>query len=305
MDVLSLDARQLQALLESPTPPVLLDLLPPEVYAAQHIPGAQNACVYEVGFVDRVRQLVSDASRPLVVYGSSGSSRDAEAAVAKLATAGYRELGVLTGGRSSWQRAGYPFTGPQADALWVPRPEPVLPDGEYVVDPEQSVIHWVGRSIGGRQQGTLKLQEGRLAVRGGQLLGGACTIDLGSIQVESLDETWAPVLIRHLQSEDFFEVAHFPWARFTMERIEPLAVAAGELPKLHLSGLLELHGHTDLVECNASLAPHREGGLALEAHFDLDRTRWGVIYGSARFYEHLGKHRVDHIISVEVRLRAR
>jgi hypothetical protein len=45
-----------------------------------------------------------------------------------------------------------------------------------------------------------------------------------------------------------------------------------------------------------------DGGFAAEAHFDIDRTRWGVIYGSARFFKRLGMHQVYDTISFEVRL---
>jgi hypothetical protein len=34
------------------------------------------------------------------------------------------------------------------------------------------------------------------------------------------------------------------------------------------------------------------------AHFDFDRTRWNVIYGSSRFFEHLGMHLVFDLISI-------
>ena len=40
----------------------------------------------------------------------------------------------------------------------------------------------------------------------------------------------------------------------------------------------------------------------MEAHFDLDRTQWNVIYGSSRFFEHLGMHMVFDQISIELRL---
>jgi hypothetical protein len=43
-------------------------------------------------------------------------------------------------------------------------------------------------------------------------------------------------------------------------------------------------------------------GINLEAHFDLDRTEWGIIYGSARFFEHLGMHQVFEAISISLRL---
>jgi hypothetical protein len=42
--------------------------------------------------------------------------------------------------------------------------------------------------------------------------------------------------------------------------------------------------------------------MTIEAHFDIDRTRWKVIYGSARFFEHLGMHLVFDPISIQIYL---
>ena len=39
-----------------------------------------------------------------------------------------------------------------------------------------------------------------------------------------------------------------------------------------------------------------------EAHFDIDRTRWKVIYGSSRFFKHLGMHLVFDLISIQCRI---
>ena len=48
-----------------------------------------------------------------------------------------------------------------------------------------------------------------------------------------------------------------------------------------------------------------DNGLVAEAHFDIDRTRWKVIYGSTRFFEHLGMHLVFDLISFQVKIVAR
>ena len=44
--------------------------------------------------------------------------------------------------------------------------------------------------------------------------------------------------------------------------------------------------------------------LIMEAHFDIDRTKWNVIYGSIRFFEHLGMHKVFDLISLQLRVIA-
>jgi hypothetical protein len=42
--------------------------------------------------------------------------------------------------------------------------------------------------------------------------------------------------------------------------------------------------------------------VILEAHFSFDRTRFGVLYGSGRFYEKLGMHLVHDEVMVRTRL---
>lgn len=42
--------------------------------------------------------------------------------------------------------------------------------------------------------------------------------------------------------------------------------------------------------------------MAIEAHFDIDRTRWKEIYGSARLFEHLGMQLLFDPVSIEMRL---
>lgn len=39
-------------------------------------------------------------------------------------------------------------------------------------------------------------------------------------------------------------------------------------------------------------------------NFDIDRTKWNIVYGSTRFFEHLGKHLVFDLIGIQVRIIA-
>ena len=47
-------AHELQTRLQSAEPPLLLYVLPAEVFAAARIPGSRNACVYETAFLDHI-----------------------------------------------------------------------------------------------------------------------------------------------------------------------------------------------------------------------------------------------------------
>jgi hypothetical protein len=52
-------------------------------------------------------------------------------------------------------------------------------------------------------------------------------------------------------------------------------------------------------------APTPDGRLAAEAHFDIDRTQWNVLYGSGKYYEKLGKHLVHDDVTILLKLITR
>lgn len=58
------------------------------------------------------------------------------------------------------------------------------------------------------------------------------------------------------------------------------------------------------LEFSATVSKTAENDFLAEAHFDIDRTKWGIIYGSARFFEYLGMHLVFDLISIQVRIVA-
>ena len=67
---------------------------------------------------------------------------------------------------------------------------------------------------------------------------------------------------------------------------------------------MNLRGVSADLEFDATVALIEDGSLIMEAHFDIDRTRWKVIYGSTRFFEHLGMHKVFDLISFQTRMVA-
>ena len=73
-------------------------------------------------------------------------------------------------------------------------------------------------------------------------------------------------------------------------------------PNYHVKGEMKLRGVSADLEFDATVALIEDGSFAMEAHFDIDRTRWNVIYGSTRFFEYLGMHKVFDLLSFQIRL---
>jgi rhodanese-related sulfurtransferase len=305
MTAREIDAAGLKRWIDEGRAFILLDVLPGAAYEETHLPGARNACVYEVNFLDQVAKTEARPDGDVVVYCSSPASRASADAVERLAAAGYTKLRRFAGGRSAWQEAGHPFEGSSADRPWEPRPVRALREGEYALDTDKSELEWVGRNVAGRHAGTLRFASGTVRVEGGRLVGGSCEVDMGAITVTDLTGELATVLKQHLEHEDFFAVERFPTARFEVTGAAAIEGATPGAVNYEIAGRLNVRGVDADVAFGAVVAPHGEDALALQGHFDLDRTRWSVNYGSGKLYERLGMHLVNDEVSLQVRLIAR
>jgi polyisoprenoid-binding protein YceI/rhodanese-related sulfurtransferase len=282
----------------------LIDTLPNEVFRKRRIPGANNACVYEVTFPDQVAAITAQKERCLVVYGSSHRSRDAVTAAEKLVRLGYRNVYALEGGAKGWQKEGFAFAGDAAEMLKDPGTHLNLVDGNYTVAPEASTVAWAGRNANKMHTGTLRLVGGEIGILGGQL-SGVVEIDMGSIKNIDLEgDELQPVLIAHLESDDFFFVKRYPRAKFTIQAGKPVAEPYLSTPNFEVNGSLDLRGMQRDIRFHATLSNLADGRIAAEAHFDIDRTHWNVLYGSSRFFEHLGMHLVFDPITIQLKIVA-
>ncbi len=301
MTIPTIDHTELAARLAHGERFVLVDLMPHEVFEAKHIPGAVNACVYEVTFPDRMKDCCPDPALPVVVYGTSRRSLAAEVAAEKLVRLGYADVRVYHGGLEEWEAAGHEVVTTAGAAA-----VPAFRNRTYLLDRDRSVFRWTGRSIVGRHHGTIELSGGELTVTDRQPASGWFTLDMTTIHNEDLqDEAFRRLLESHLRSDDFFDVDDYPSARFDIRGIIPLAGSTPGTPGYRVTGELTLRGVARELVFDAQIEPREGDAVAGQAHFDLDRTLWGVRYGCGRLFEKLGMHLVDDLISVELQLTAR
>lgn len=159
-----------------------------------------------------------------------------------------------------------------------------------------------GRNPNNKHFGTVGIKQGQVDVKDG-LLTGVLYIDMNSIDNDNLKgDELHPVLTSHLKSDDFFFVKMFPTAVLTLTEGRVVKTPFLSSPNYDLKATLELRGVKTDLAFQAIVTKTEKGGLAAEAHFDIDRTRWGVIYGSARFFENLGMHLVFDPISIQVKI---
>lgn len=294
-----MNATELNKLLHSANPPLLLNVLPMEVHEARRIPGSANSCVYEMTFLDQVAGLAPDPSQPVLVYGAGGVSLDAKVAVEKLRSAGYTNVSSFPGGLDEWAAVGLLFEG--SGSL----PSSALLDGSYAVDAQESVIRWTGRNLFNHHSGILRLASGEIRIASGQLESAVFLIDMNSIACEDLqDAQWNAMLIRHLRDADFFDAERYPIAEFIVDCAEPIPGSSGGTPTHLLKGHITLRGVTLPLEFPAVIASADGGRVTGQGQFELDRTEFGSVYGSSKFFSYLGKHVVNDFIHLHVKVHA-
>ena len=296
---------ELMQWMQSKKPFFLIQTLTNHHFQKVHLPGAQNACVFEVTFLEQIHSITDDKTALMVLYGSSERSMDALTAAEKLQPEGYQQILILKGGIESWRALGYPLEGEFVDIADDPETRLRIQDGKYRVDTDQSIIEWVGRNPNTKHFGTVRISDGQIHIEDKKITGVA-EIDMNSIENMSLKgDELQPVLVSHLKSDDFFLVKVFPTAKIIINGGKLAKEPYLSSPNYEVDGTLDVRGIQADISFPATIANNDDNELVAEAHFDIDRTRWDVIYGSTRFFENLGMHLVFDLISFQVKIVAK
>lgn len=298
MSATLISANELDSLRFQQPSTVILDVRLPEDHERQAIPGSVSNCVHEITFHDRLPALLPRRDTPVCVYGESASSHEAAVACEKLIRAGYTRVYRLEGCLAAWTDAGFPLEGHGATI-----PVPTLPTGRLTVDLTESRVEWLGRNLLNKHWGRLPLTSGYLDVNEGHITGGEFVLSMTDITCDDLaGNAYHDVLIAHLRSDDFFDTALHPEARLTLTQATLLPEAAPGTQNLEVTADLTLRGVTAPVTFLLSAGQDKEGRCAAQAAFSIDRTRWGVLYGSGSFFCRLAGHLVNDLIELQVRI---
>lgn len=163
----------------------------------------------------------------------------------------------------------------------------------YKIDAAASTITWKAtKKVTGGHNGTVAVKEGTVDVSAKNEVTAANVVaDLSKIK--ALDLAASPKdeakLVGHLSSPDFFDVAKHPTATFKLTSISKKGaehVAKGDLTFV---------GQTHPVEFPVKFSVDK-GVAKGEGTVKVDRTKWGLKYGSGDFFKELT---ADKIINNE------
>lgn len=161
------------------------------------------------------------------------------------------------------------------------------------VDLSKSQVLWGGKKIGGSHNGKIQIQSGTFELKNGDIVGGNVTIDMNSLTNDDLkDAGFNKQLVDHLKSDDFFGVNNYPTATFKVTN-------AGKFnsDKAVVTGLLTIKGKTEKV----SFVVSRKENV-YSTQLKVDRSKFGVRYGSKSFFNNLGDKAIDDIFTLDIKL---
>lgn len=172
------------------------------------------------------------------------------------------------------------------------------------VDTDSSVIYWTGFGPKTEHHGTLKLKDGILYVTGNKIKLGGFVINMNTIQCTSItNEKDRLKLERHLDRGDFFDIVRFPDAKFTVTHCDEIANDDNRTHRI--SGRLDLKGLEKAIAFDAKITKEGNDYKAVTRPFKIDRTQWGMYYGSNTIYDEMQSSIVKDSIQIQVVIVAR
>lgn len=176
------------------------------------------------------------------------------------------------------------------------------------VNLSESVIYWEGAKPTATHTGTIQLSDGQVFLDGSTITGGSFTIDMTSIENTDLSGDMKVNLENHLKGlaegkkNDFFNVAEHPTAKFDITKVTKVN---GDESATHLIyGNLTIKGITKEVGFKA-LVGIGDGRIEVTTPpFTIDRTKWGVNYGSKTVFDNLGDKFINDDIGLRLNIKA-
>jgi len=158
---------------------------------------------------------------------------------------------------------------------------------------KESSIEWTGKKVLGAHHGTINLANGHLEMNGSDLVGGMFVADMTSITVSDLKAGEGKEdLEGHLKSDDFFGVATHPTATVEITSAEKSELGYAVKANITIKDITEAIEFDLIMEESSATT-----------FLKIDRTKFGVRYGSGSFFDNLGDKTISDIFELKINLK--
>jgi polyisoprenoid-binding protein YceI len=168
----------------------------------------------------------------------------------------------------------------------------------YTVDASKSTLNWRAEKITGFHEGTINLKSGSLKIEKDKITSGSFTIGMTTmVNTDLTDAEYNKKLIGHLSSPDFFDVAKFPEAVFTITK--PVDVTKS-VTEVH--GNLTIKGISKPLSFKTVIKKDGNSYVFNANSIVVDRTLYNIKYGSGSFFSDLGDKVIYDEFTIKLKL---
>ncbi|SCX85838.1 YceI family protein [Flavobacterium caeni] len=158
---------------------------------------------------------------------------------------------------------------------------------------KESAITWTGKKVTGEHSGSLQFQEGMLIFKGKKVVGGSFIADMTTLSNTDQTGDGKKKLEGHLRSADFFNTDEHKTAKLVFKTIGEKSAGL-----YSVTADLTIKGKTNPVKFDLAVK-----GNKASTEFTVDRTKYGIQYGSGTFFSDLGDRTIYDEFDVKVNLR--
>jgi len=164
----------------------------------------------------------------------------------------------------------------------------------FAVDTIKSVLNWKGSALAKSHNGTVALQNGNIEISEGFIVGGVFTFDMASIIcLDLVEATGKGKLEGHIKAGDFFNVDTFATSKIVIKSVSNNNVTAD----------LTIKDVTKSITFPAAIEV-TDAAVNVTAKVIVNRTDFGVVYGSGNFFDLAKDKAISDDIEFEVVINA-
>lgn len=160
------------------------------------------------------------------------------------------------------------------------------------IDIKKSLITWTGKKVTGEHSGTILFKDGSLTFNKKKLSGGSFTANMTTLSNTDNTGKDKTKLEGHLKSADFFNTDEFKTAQLVFKTI-----ALKKANLYTISADLTIKGKTNPVKFDLQFK-----GRTATTEFSVDRTKFGIQYGSGSFFDDLGDRTIYDEFDLRIKL---
>ncbi|GAA3989466.1 YceI family protein [Hymenobacter antarcticus] len=163
----------------------------------------------------------------------------------------------------------------------------------YALQPQLSTLGWEGKAVTHGHNGTMNFSAGELLVKGNAVVGGTVIVDMKTMKATDIkDAETQGKFIGHMSGDDFFGAEKFPTSTFKIVSVAPIKGAAKEADNATITGDMTIKGVTQRLSFPAKVGV-KDGMAAATGKVTIDRTKFGLKYGSKSFFDSLGDKAIN------------